>query len=127
MRYFRVVVNRKNLDDYHENEEPDGIPVHVVDQNEELIFDGSLFVRWLRFGSKNGNCLELDAVVCAHLRTACGVEAEVQAPASSSESEEDNSAVQAGSSTDTQSPAWCRRVWRYVRQEVAKTTLSSLG
>ena len=43
LRYHRIVVNRENLVDYAEGQEPKGLQVQIVDQREDIVFDQSLF------------------------------------------------------------------------------------
>ena len=61
LRYHRIVVNRENLDDYAEGQEPKGLQVQIVDQREDIVFDQSLFERWMAFGTDAGNLF----LVCA--------------------------------------------------------------
>ena len=121
MRYYRVVVNRDNLQDYREGEVPDGLHVQVVDQKEELIFDRSLLEHWLRLGTENGSCLELSVMLFAYLRRVCA--SEVPADATSNGSGEDDE-VHADDSCDALPSAWYRRAWRHVRQSTAKMLAS---
>ena len=55
LRYHRIVVNRENLVDYAEGQEPKGLQVQIVDQREDIVFDQSLSQRWMAFGTDAGN------------------------------------------------------------------------
>ena len=59
LRYHRIVVNRANLADYAEGQEPKGLQVQIVDQREDIVFDQSLFERWMAFGTDAGNLFQV--------------------------------------------------------------------
>ena len=87
------------------------MPVQIVDQKEDLVFDRSLFERWLRFSTDSGNCLELGSLLRSYLH---GVLGEDECASSESENHPDDTRPSPVvlSELDAVPPAWYGRAWR---------------
>ena len=70
LRYHRIVVNRENLDDYAEGQEPKGLQVQIVDQREDIVFWTDSDLRPLRTffprGLRSATLRASGPALCSH-------------------------------------------------------------
>ena len=117
-------MNRENLAEYVEGQEPQGLPIQVVEQRQRTQFDRALFARWLCYatdvmeacGSQAAAgcdaCLQLNVLLRLHLDSLLAKTSE-DAPVKVEGSDDD--AAESG-----KDDAWLLRAWRHVRRGVTE-------
>ena len=97
-----VRVARENLAEYRDGQEPAGLNVHEVPQQEEFLMDRALFEKWLA----PDMCMELNQLLQMHL-------AEGVVPLPTTDNEEERT-------------TWLDEAWKHVLQEVVQLAEAAL-
>ena len=112
-----IPVNRANLAEYVEGQEPQGLQLQVVEQRQAIRFDRGLFSKWLgsatdvreagrsQVATGGDACLQLNVLLRLHLDSALAKTSE-DAPMDAEGSDDD--AAESG-----EEDAWLARAWRH--------------
>ena len=90
-----IPINRENLQDYTDGQEPQGMQVQVVDQGHGFCIDEPFFARWMGSGQGGQTCFQVNVLLRAYL-----------------DEEVDDAAACNASGSDDDEHSTARRSWR---------------
>ena len=103
-----IPINRKNLQDYEDGQEPQGMQVQVVDQGSDFCIDQHFFARWMGSGQDEQGCFQVNVLLRAYLDEA------LEDSAASDVADDD-----AETTLGVVSDPWAACAWRRVCRAVA--------
>jgi hypothetical protein len=108
-----IPINRRNLQDYDDGKEPQGMQVQVVDQGLDFIIDQHFFASWMGSTPDEQGCFQVNVLLRAHLDLE--LEDSVESDAAEEEEEEEEVESTAGGVSDP----WAACAWRRICRAVA--------